>query len=323
MRGAVTRGGALSGVRVLDWTDESGRLAGKLLAEAGADVVRLRRGTPGPPLPGALGQRGGVLDWWFDAGTRLVPIDPATAEGHTAFRELAARADIVLASGTPEEIGRLGAHEELRQRRPALVQVSLTPYGLTGPRAGFRASDLVASALGGVLAVSGTAEQVQNGWGRQSFNVGSFYSAMTALVGLRRARETGVGVHVDLSLVQSVASCTEQVLMYWLHRYRARASSPRATSSSRTAAGSSSCRTRRSSGRRSIASRRRSTANRSRPSAHPRRWASTRSRCAQSSSASTRRRWPRASPTGSSPDPPRGSQRAPAPASDRPLSPSG
>ena len=53
---------ALAGLRVLDASDESGRLAGRLLAEMGADVVRIRRGVSGAPLPGAAGARGGVLD---------------------------------------------------------------------------------------------------------------------------------------------------------------------------------------------------------------------------------------------------------------------
>ncbi|MEW6267765.1 MAG: CoA transferase [Thermodesulfobacteriota bacterium] len=207
---------ALAGLRVLDATDESGRLAGKLLAELGADVVRLRRGAAGASLPGAAGERGGVLDWWYDAGTRALALDLDDAAARRTFRDLVARADVLLETEPPGRLARLGlgAHE-LRALQPRLVHVSLTPFGADGPRAHWQASDLVAGALGGVLAVTGTPDEPLNGFGRQSFNVAGFYAAITALVALRVARAERRAVHVDLSLQQCVLSCTEQLLMYW------------------------------------------------------------------------------------------------------------
>jgi crotonobetainyl-CoA:carnitine CoA-transferase CaiB-like acyl-CoA transferase len=207
---------ALTGLRVLDLSDESGRLAGKLLAELGADVVRLRRGVAGAPLPGAAGERGGVLDWWYDGGTRALPLDLEVAAARRRFRDLVARADVLVETEPPGRLETLGlGFDELRRLQPRLVHVSLTPFGGGGPRAGWQASDLVAGALGGVLAVTGTPEQPLNGWGRQSFNVGGFYAAITALVALRLARAERRAVHVDVSLQQCVLSCTEQLLMYW------------------------------------------------------------------------------------------------------------
>jgi crotonobetainyl-CoA:carnitine CoA-transferase CaiB-like acyl-CoA transferase len=216
----VDRGGALAGVRVLDWTDETGRLAGKLLAEAGADVLRLRRGTPGPRMTGDAAARGGVLDWWYDGGTSYLPLDLEAPAGRALLYRLAARADLLIETAGPAQpAAALGLSAgAVRAANPGLVHVSLTPYGLAGPRAEYRASDLVAAALGGVLAVSGTAEAPLAAWGRQCCNVGGFYAALAGLAGLRQAQLTGRGAHFDLSLVQAVASCTEQLLMYWFHR---------------------------------------------------------------------------------------------------------
>ena len=207
---------ALHGLRVLDLGDESGRLAAKLLAELGADVLRLARGVAGAPLPPATGARGGVLDWWYDGGTRALPLDLDDDGGRRLFRDLVARADVLLETETPGRLAALGLDDAtLGELNPRLAHVSLTPFGATGPRARWQASDLVAGALGGVLAVTGTADEPLNGWGRQSFNIGSFYAAIAALVALRTARAEGRAVHVDLSLQQCVLSCTEHVLMYW------------------------------------------------------------------------------------------------------------
>jgi len=207
---------ALGGLRVLDLTDESGRLAGKLLAELGADVVRLRRGVSGAPLPGVAGAHGGVLDWWYDGGTRWLALDLDGDAGRAVLRDLVARSDVFLDSETPGRLTALGLDDaSVRALNPQLAHVSLTPFGATGPRAAWQASDLVASALGGVLALSGTPEQPLNGWGRQSFNIGACYAAIAALVAVRTARAERRPVHVDLSLQQCVLSCTEHLLMYW------------------------------------------------------------------------------------------------------------
>jgi crotonobetainyl-CoA:carnitine CoA-transferase CaiB-like acyl-CoA transferase len=215
----MTPGGALAGVRVLDLTGESGRLAGKLLAEAGADVLRLRLGARGASMPGDAEARGGVLTWWYDGGTRLLPLDLERAADRETFRELARRADILIETQTPGRLAALGVdYADLQVLNPLLVHVSLTPFGRTGPRAHWQVSDLVASALGGVMAVTGTPEQPLHGYGRQAFNTGGFYAAICALAGLHVARERGRGQHIDLSLHQSVISCTEQVLMYWFFR---------------------------------------------------------------------------------------------------------
>jgi crotonobetainyl-CoA:carnitine CoA-transferase CaiB-like acyl-CoA transferase len=216
----MVNGGALEGLRVLDLTDDSGRLAGKLLAEAGADVVHLRAGSPGSPMTGPAAERGGLLDWWYDAGTRRAPLDLDSVVGQRAFRDLAARADLLIETEPPGRLATLGLdYADLRPLNPRLVQVSLTPFGREGPRAGWQTSDLVSAAFGGVLSVTGELEQPLNSWGRQSFNVGGFFAAIVGLAGVYAARGgNGQGQHIDLSLHECVSTCTEQVLMYWFFR---------------------------------------------------------------------------------------------------------
>jgi crotonobetainyl-CoA:carnitine CoA-transferase CaiB-like acyl-CoA transferase len=211
---AAAGGGALAGLRVVDLTDDTGRFAAKLLAEAGADVVRIGRGSPGPALGGRIA--GGLLDWWYDAGKLAVDLDLASESGREGFRALVGGADLLIETEPPGRLASLGIDfPELERGNPRLVQVSLTPFGRTGPRAGWQTSDLVASALGGVLSVTGTPDAPLAGWGRQGYNTGGFFAAISGLAAVYAACRTGRGQHVDLSLHECVAACTEQVMMYW------------------------------------------------------------------------------------------------------------
>ena len=213
-------GGALQGLRVVDVTDDSGRFATKLLAEAGADVVRVgRRGSPGAEMAeAAAAGRGGVLDWWYDGGKTLVELDLDTSEGRDGYLELCRRADLVIETEPPGRLASLGIdHPDLVDANPRLVQVSLTPFGRTGLRVDWQTSDLVAAALGGVLSVTGLPDQPLNSFGRQSFHFGGFMAALCGLAGVHAARLSGVGQLCDVSLHETVASSIENIFMQYLY----------------------------------------------------------------------------------------------------------
>ena len=210
--------GPLHGLRVIDLTDDSGRFATKLLAETGASIVRAGRGDSGPPMRDpAAAARGGVLDWWYDGGKHRLDLDLDTEVGRDAYRRLAAVADLIIDTEPPGRLAALGlSHADLQPSNPKLVQVSLTPYGLTGPRKDWQSSDLVAAAMGGVLSVSGTAEQAVNPWGRQNNHFASMMAAICAVAGVYNARETGTGQFVDLSMHEVVSTTVEQIFFqHW------------------------------------------------------------------------------------------------------------
>lgn len=206
--------GALAGVRVLDLCGDVGRFATKLLAEAGAAVVKVAGwGERGAPMadPDADAQ-GGVLDWWYDGGKTSIAWNPE------AVARLASVADLVV---DDRPAGWLNEHgldlTALRAVNPRLVHVSLTPFGGDGPRADWRTSDLVAGALGGVLSVTGTEDAPLNSFGRQNFHFGSFYAVICALAGLQQARRTRVGCHVDVSLHEVVTASIEHLLFPFVY----------------------------------------------------------------------------------------------------------
>ena len=206
-------GGPLAGVRVLDATGDLGRFATKLLAEYGADVARV-------DLGGASGNRLadetdlGVLDWWFDHAKTPIAIDMSTSGGQDQYRQLACAADVVVESFPVDFLAQHNIdHEHLVAANPTLTQISLTPFGRTGPRRHWQSSDLVAGALGGVLSLTGLSDQPLNSWGWQNYNSAGFAAGICALAGLRSAQRSGQGQLVDLSLNEVVASSIENLLM--------------------------------------------------------------------------------------------------------------
>lgn len=207
--------GPLAGVRVVDLSDHGGRFATKLLAELGADVVRLRAGEPGPAMAEV---EGGLADWWFDGGTTFVPLDPEVEADRDAILELLASADILLESEGPSRMETHGLERKrLVEINPRLVHITITPFGGDGPRANWQSSDLVMSALSGVLSVNGFPDEPVTMWGRQLDNTTGFYAVICALSGLVRARTTGKGLHADLSQQQAAISCTEHLMMFWFY----------------------------------------------------------------------------------------------------------
>src|SRR4051812_13218959 len=106
---ANTLRGPLEGLRVIELTDDTGRFAGKLLAESGASVARVGRPPSGPPMRDAdVGHRGGLLDWWLEGGKHWVDLDLGTSAGADAYRRLAERADLVIETQPPGRLAELG-----------------------------------------------------------------------------------------------------------------------------------------------------------------------------------------------------------------------
>ena len=213
----MTTPGPLAGVRVLDCAGWFGVLGARLLADGGADVVRV---TPPsgdwlaaePPFFGVSGRS--IQETWYNAGKRTVALDLRSEAGREAFLALVSASDILI-----EEWGLTDSPcstAELQAANRALVQVSVSPMGLTGPRSGWIANDLVANAMCGSAAVTGDQDSGPiSGYGNQAYHTAGLYVAVCALASLRAARATGVGQHVDLSAHEALVTCTEQVLMEW------------------------------------------------------------------------------------------------------------
>ena len=150
--------GMLSPYRVLDLTDEKGLICGKLLGDLGADVIKIER--PGGDSARNIGpfyhdeeDPEKSLFWWaFNTSKRGITLDIETAEGQEVFRRLVKSADFVIESFPPGHMDKLGlGYSALEELNPGIIMVSITPFGQTGPYKDYKAPDIVAWALGGVL----------------------------------------------------------------------------------------------------------------------------------------------------------------------------
>ena len=185
----------LDGLRVVDLSTEvAGPYCTKLLADAGADVVKVE-----PPGGDPMRRwKSGALFEFLHTSKRSVVGDTTDR----AVLDLCARADIVVESGTPGILGIADLHE----RNPALVVVSITPFGQDGPWRDRAATEFTLQAWCGSTGSRGEPERppVAAG-GRIGEWVAGTYGAVGAIAAWRTAVGTGRGDHVDLALLDAMS----------------------------------------------------------------------------------------------------------------------
>lgn len=186
--------------------------AGKLFADLGADVVKVEPPAGdatrryGPFRPGAESLDAGGLHLHLNTNKRSVALDLDDGAGRSQLGRLLAGADLVLESTTPGTLDGWGiGWDALRGRNPALVLVSITPFGQDGPYAGYKAPEIVAFAIGGAMYATGTPdrEPVKLAGNAHSCYAGNV-AAVGALAALELARRTGRGAHVDASTMEAL-----------------------------------------------------------------------------------------------------------------------
>ena len=205
----------LSGVRVLDLSsDIAGPYATKMLADAGAEVIKVE-GPLGDPFRSwsaskqDLAGRDGALFQFLNGGKRSVDWDLATEGGRERFLRLCESADLVFEDAGSNGLAGFGLDfESLRARNPSLSLVSVSAYGSSGPWADRPATEFTLEAEVGNLAYRGLPERGPVAAGGR---VGEWASGAAAAVGAlatwRSARVSGVGLHADVSMLETLCLC--------------------------------------------------------------------------------------------------------------------
>jgi crotonobetainyl-CoA:carnitine CoA-transferase CaiB-like acyl-CoA transferase len=221
--GAPNRGrrALLGHIRVLDLSDGGALICGQILADLGADVVQIE--PPGGAAARRLGPyAGGTADperslfWWsYARGKRGLVLDLDTEAGRSELALLAKGADVLIESAAPGELARHGlGHAALAALNPALVVVSITPFGQDGPRAHEAATDLSVLAAAGLLALTGDADRAPLRVPvPQAFLHAGAEAAVGALVALHERAASGLGQHVDVSAQQAATVATQAYLL--------------------------------------------------------------------------------------------------------------
>jgi crotonobetainyl-CoA:carnitine CoA-transferase CaiB-like acyl-CoA transferase len=223
--------GPLSDVRVVECCGVLGQYAGKMLADMGADVIKVEppAGSParqvGPFVKDTPGLNRSLNFWYHNTNKRSVVLDiEHAAADRDRFRALVGTADIVLEDLAPGALAALGlGHAELRAARPGLIVCSITPFGQDGPWAQHGSSDLVGLALGGPMAMNGySPEDVPGappirGHGDQGYNTACQYALHGILAALFHHDRTGEGQHIDCSMHEALSQTVEVGMPHYLY----------------------------------------------------------------------------------------------------------
>ncbi len=225
--------GALSHLRVLDLSRVlAGPWAGQILADLGADVIKVERPGSGddtrawgPPfLKDAQGENTSEAAYYLAANRnkRSVTIDFTQPEGQRLVRELAARSDIVIENF---KVGGLAAYgldyESLKVVNPKLIYCSITGFGQTGPYAKRAGYDFMIQGLGGLMSLTGRPEGAE-GAGPVKVGVAltdiltGLYSTVAILAALAHRDQEGSGQHIDMALLDVQVACLANQAMNYL-----------------------------------------------------------------------------------------------------------
>lgn len=218
-----TRPLPLQGIRVLEVSQVmAGPFACMLLADLGADVIKVEPPGTGDQTRGAMGfkMKGpdsmGFLN--MNRNKRSLALDLKSNEGREFFYELARTADVIVENYRPGVVQRLEIdYETIRQINPKIVYVSISGFGQSGPWASRPGFDLMAQAMSGVMSVTGYPGEKPVKAGVPVADIGcalfATYGLLAAYIG---AQKTGQGQHIDASLFDSaMAFSIWDMSEYW------------------------------------------------------------------------------------------------------------
>jgi crotonobetainyl-CoA:carnitine CoA-transferase CaiB-like acyl-CoA transferase len=225
--------GPLSHIRVLDLSRiMAGPWAGQILADLGADVVKVERPGAGDDTrgwgPPFLKDRSGAetreAGYYLSVnrGKRSITLELDQPEGQQVVRALAERSDIVLENFKVGTLARFGlGYEQLKAVNPKLIYCSITGFGQTGPRRDAAAYDFMIQAMCGLMSVTGEPDDKPGGCpekvGVPIVDIMSgMYAAIAVLAALARRNETGRGDYIDIGMLDVGVACLANQAMNYL-----------------------------------------------------------------------------------------------------------
>lgn len=215
--------GPLGGLRVIE-TGDLGEVCGKLLAAAGADVIRVE-----PPAGARSRQRGpfagdhpgvnaSLAFAYWNTDKRSVTLDFDKAGARDLWQRLVASAGVVIDSTSPGFLDDRGCGYGSFSGREGLIWCAITPFGLTGPWRDFLANDLVSLALGGTMMSSGYDDHdlpPTRPDGQHSLAMAGEYATIAVLTALLQQERSGAGQLIDVSVHECVSATTEGAFFNW------------------------------------------------------------------------------------------------------------
>ena len=213
---------ALSPYRAIDLTREIGALATRVLAGLGVDVIRVE-----PPGGHPTRQRGPMMAadgnehslYWaqMNAGKRSIALDLDDPSDRERLLMLCESADFLFESDAPGVLAARGlGYEDVAKRAPELIYVSITPFGQTGPKSMWAASDLIGHVSGGLSSLCGDPDRAPlRPSVEQAYNITALNAGSAAMFALHARHLSGRGQHVDVAMQAAMANTLGNARLYW------------------------------------------------------------------------------------------------------------
>ena len=197
------------GIKVLDFSSTAaGPLAAAVLADMGAEVIKIERPGVGDDIRGYSPRIDGQsqLYMWYNRGKKSVTIDLHDPEGQEVIKKMIPDIDVVIESFRPGTMKKFGLdYETLKALNPALVYCSVSGYGQTGPYAKKPGYDLLAQAMSGVMDMTGEPDGMPT---KSGFTIGDYVGGINSygaiVTALYHAKNCGKGQLIDIALVEGL-----------------------------------------------------------------------------------------------------------------------
>ena len=212
----------LTGLRVLDLTDSRTYLAGRILADLGADVIKIE------PPGGDKGRfhndktrpgKTSISANWFvlNLGKRSVTLNIEDNDGRTIFKNLTRNADIIIESFRTDYMKNIGlGYDVLRQINPKVILTSITPFGADGPYSKYKGPEIATTAMSGFMFLTGAADRTPLCINFPiSYAMASVHAVFSSLIALYSRQNTGFGQSIDVSARECPISTCGYALPTW------------------------------------------------------------------------------------------------------------
>ncbi|KAE8279553.1 Succinate--hydroxymethylglutarate CoA-transferase [Larimichthys crocea] len=206
----------LEGVRVLDLTRVlAGPFATMILGDLGAEVIKVERPGECAPVLALFLLRGVAVN----RNKKSISVDLKHPRGANVIQELAAVCDVLVENYVPGKLQQMGlGHEQLSRVNPRLIYCSISGYGQTGPQSQSPGYDSIASAVSGMMHITGPedGDPVRPGVAMTDLATG-LYAHGAVMAALLHRHKTGSGVHIDCNLLSSQVSCLSHIAANYLN----------------------------------------------------------------------------------------------------------
>lgn len=213
----------ISTYRVLDLSDDKGTVCGQILAQLGAEVIKVEPPGGSPertigPFAGNINHPERSLFWLgFNRGKKSITLNLESNEGKDLLNKLVSRADIVVESFSPGYLDSIGlGYPALKETKPDIIVASISPFGQTGPYRNYKGPDIVIDALSGYMYLCGYPDRAPV---RVSFPLSYGYAgaqgATGCLIALYARESTGEGQYIDVSSQEGMTEYTLMAPLFW------------------------------------------------------------------------------------------------------------